>query len=315
MEHVGVFGIIVNLVLATWCAVYIGQTRKISRHPVLPPLLLYSICYILLVFLFLIWLYFTLNLKEQLLPPILQDGGVVCIAALEMMMVAAMFSIYRSFQGKRISRNLVRIFWLWQTLFLLSFGVRIFLSPGWGKRALRAFHFEVFDNVILLEIVILIVILLYSRKISDPAQRKMSNGFAVMYLSRYFLPLIVGLVIAFITPLPRLLKMIIATGLFVYCSFVPIIWIRKFFLPAEGRGRIGDCESSIYKSMVKKHAISQREEEILKLLLEGKSHKDVEEELFISYHTVKNHIYNLYQKLGVKNRHQLFHLFSDRNGM
>lgn len=39
-----------------------------------------------------------------------------------------------------------------------------------------------------------------------------------------------------------------------------------------------------------------------------KSNKEIEALLFISYHTVKNHICNLYQKLGVKHRGELVHL-------
>jgi len=36
----------------------------------------------------------------------------------------------------------------------------------------------------------------------------------------------------------------------------------------------------------------------------------MEESLHISIHTVKTHVYNLYRKLNVKNRHQLIHLIS-----
>jgi len=60
-----------------------------------------------------------------------------------------------------------------------------------------------------------------------------------------------------------------------------------------------------------KHKISKREEEITLLLLQGESKKSIEDKLCISSHTVKNHIYNIYRKLGIKNRFQLFNLFQD----
>jgi len=312
MAHVGIFGIIVNLILATWCVVYIAQTRKTSRHPVLTPLLLYSICYIVLVFLFLIWFYQTLNLSDQPVSRSVLDAGMMAIAVLEILMVASMFAIYRSFHEKKLSRNLQRIFWAGVVLFILSYGIKILLSPGWVKNVLKTIHYQVFDNVILLEIVILVVILVRARKISDPAASKMSRTFALLYLSRYFLPIALTLVITFVTPLPRPIKLIIALVPFFYCNLVPILWIRRGFQKAEGSVGEESWESSRFKETVRTHAVSQREEEILKLLLQGKSHKDIEEELFISYHTVKNHIYNIYQKLGVKNRHQLFHIFSNR---
>ena len=48
--------------------------------------------------------------------------------------------------------------------------------------------------------------------------------------------------------------------------------------------------------------ISKREKEIIHLLLKGKSNKEIEDELFISLGTVKNHVYRIFQKLEVKNR-------------
>jgi LuxR family transcriptional regulator of csgAB operon len=50
--------------------------------------------------------------------------------------------------------------------------------------------------------------------------------------------------------------------------------------------------------------------EILNLMIDGKSYKQMEESLHISIHTVKTHVYNLYRKLKVKNRPQLIHMIS-----
>lgn len=57
-----------------------------------------------------------------------------------------------------------------------------------------------------------------------------------------------------------------------------------------------------------KYNISRREQEIVHLILEGKSNKDIENELYISLRTVKNHIYNIYKKLGIKSRWQLINM-------
>jgi DNA-binding CsgD family transcriptional regulator len=54
-----------------------------------------------------------------------------------------------------------------------------------------------------------------------------------------------------------------------------------------------------------KFKISHREKEIIDLILKRKSNKDIEDKLYISSHTVKNHIYHIYKKLGVKNRGEL----------
>jgi len=59
---------------------------------------------------------------------------------------------------------------------------------------------------------------------------------------------------------------------------------------------------------VVRYGLTAREEEILRLVLEGARNKDIEARLFISASTVRNHIYNIYQKLGVKTRIELVNL-------
>jgi DNA-binding CsgD family transcriptional regulator len=48
--------------------------------------------------------------------------------------------------------------------------------------------------------------------------------------------------------------------------------------------------------------LSNRENEILQLLVEGKSNKEIASSLFISLATVKSHISSVYRKLEVPNR-------------
>ena len=48
--------------------------------------------------------------------------------------------------------------------------------------------------------------------------------------------------------------------------------------------------------------LTQRENEILRLIAEGKSAPDISRELFLSTATVKTHLGHLYEKLGVSDR-------------
>ena len=50
--------------------------------------------------------------------------------------------------------------------------------------------------------------------------------------------------------------------------------------------------------------LSQREQEILLMLAEGATNKDIAQQLFLSLNTVKSHIYNIYRKIDVPNRLQ-----------
>jgi DNA-binding NarL/FixJ family response regulator len=54
--------------------------------------------------------------------------------------------------------------------------------------------------------------------------------------------------------------------------------------------------------------LTPREMEILSLIGSGKSNAEIALELFISYKTVKNHVYNVFAKLGIHTRAEAIHL-------
>ncbi|WP_416827578.1 spore germination transcription factor GerE [Ectobacillus polymachus] len=53
-----------------------------------------------------------------------------------------------------------------------------------------------------------------------------------------------------------------------------------------------------------KPLLTKREREVFELLVQDKTTKEIASELFISEKTVRNHISNAMQKLGVKGRSQ-----------
>jgi DNA-binding CsgD family transcriptional regulator len=90
----------------------------------------------------------------------------------------------------------------------------------------------------------------------------------------------------------------VASFAFLGLTVVPFILLAKYFSANKGKNSFFDNFN-----------VSKREQEIILLILEGKSNKEIEEKLFISQNTVKNHIYNIFQKVGVNSRSQLFSLF------
>jgi len=60
--------------------------------------------------------------------------------------------------------------------------------------------------------------------------------------------------------------------------------------------------------------LTKRELEVLALLLDGWRNQDIAERLGLSPNTVKNHVYNLYQKTGAANRVELAGLAGDPAG-
>lgn len=60
------------------------------------------------------------------------------------------------------------------------------------------------------------------------------------------------------------------------------------------------------------YGLTKRERTILKLLMQGKDNAHLCEELSISVNTLKKHILNIYRKLGIKNRVQMFKMIKEK---
>jgi DNA-binding NarL/FixJ family response regulator len=59
--------------------------------------------------------------------------------------------------------------------------------------------------------------------------------------------------------------------------------------------------------------LSQRETDVLKLLISGKNYKKIGESLFISPFTVRRHVSNIYEKLHVKTRSEVINIVNKHN--
>jgi DNA-binding CsgD family transcriptional regulator len=71
----------------------------------------------------------------------------------------------------------------------------------------------------------------------------------------------------------------------------------------------------IKKNFFIKSSLSEREEEVSRLLIKGETNYEIGQKLFISVNTVKSHIKNIYHKLSVSNRIQLIHLIQENSDL
>lgn len=70
-------------------------------------------------------------------------------------------------------------------------------------------------------------------------------------------------------------------------------------------------EISPVQAIAAQFALSPREQDVLALIAQGKSAKEIGQELFISEGTVKVHTHNIYQKLGISSRRQVYQLMME----
>lgn len=91
-------------------------------------------------------------------------------------------------------------------------------------------------------------------------------------------------------------------------TFLLLVLALLVFLWQQARVKRLSLQLETEKEMNRlftKHKISAREQEIVHLIMEGKSNKAIEDTLFISMSTVKKHVYNIYRKTNVNSRLEL----------
>jgi len=84
-------------------------------------------------------------------------------------------------------------------------------------------------------------------------------------------------------------------------NIISIIYVVQYFISRTAIVRA----PTITQEFIKKYSISEREREIIELIIKGYSNKQIAETLFISLQTIKNHVYNIFRKVGVESRTKL----------
>ena len=69
--------------------------------------------------------------------------------------------------------------------------------------------------------------------------------------------------------------------------------------------RVAEKQSINYESVAERFSLSKREVEVVRLICEGITNREIGEKLYISEHTVKDHIKNIMRKMEVASRNEL----------
>lgn len=156
------------------------------------------------------------------------------------------------------------------------------------------------------------LILLFIRYIrKDRSLHKSLNiSFSILFIMRYIFFLVFYVIpINILGYYDKFMQaFLIMSSIFVF-NIMPFFWLKYFYVKYQSSApEVKPGENDL---VFEKHGITSREREIIKLILEGKTNKEIEAELFLSGHTVKNHIYHIYQKFKINSRFQLIKLFRE----
>lgn len=101
----------------------------------------------------------------------------------------------------------------------------------------------------------------------------------------------------------------VATGSLAFDShLMPQLYSR---MGGEGKGDALEDDPSAIN--IKLRNLSLREKEIVKYVVKGQLNKEIASTLYIAEGTIKNHLFNIYRKLNVKNRAQLISLVTSND--
>lgn len=151
----------------------------------------------------------------------------------------------------------------------------------------------------------LIYIFTKRKSVSDINQRKAYSWFGIWNI------IIVALMITFLqlsyfSVFFGMGYIVVLTGFHLLPVLFLSIYIQRYFVPIV---ESPSFDEGLQK--IKKHFdISRREIEIITLICKGMSNQEISDSLYISLQTVKDHVYRIFIKTGVKNRVQLANLVS-----
>lgn len=153
----------------------------------------------------------------------------------------------------------------------------------------------------------LMVIVNY-RRIPDKELKRAGCIFAVLTLS--FLPFLAleysRSEIGVLKNL-QLLKMLALPAYFFIINISNLLWSYTYFnTPAY------IAENKLTGYFIEKYGITNKETEIIELILSGLTYKQIAEKLFISPKTVDNHVQSIYKKLAVTSKMQLSNLIRSK---
>jgi DNA-binding CsgD family transcriptional regulator len=222
-------------------------------------------------------------------------------------LVLAVYFFIRTFleiRGRRFPVALQVLFFLVQAAALTCY----FLTADEARLASPVLGLPLFDFIMLLFTVVnrggIFVLALWAAlkpaSGSDPERSRGLRAFAGFYAAAYA---VYGAAALFMKSRGFLCYTYPALEFVMHVP--PLVFLAAFARGYYRRHPLEPVREGALAGFFARHQISMREQEVIRLLLEGKSGRDMASELYVSLKTVKTHVSNIYRKLGIKSRWQL----------
>ena len=299
MGHIIVLSAIIAIVVSTSGTYSAIQIYRAYRIPLLRNYIHYLVLWNVLSIINLIAMYVSVNISSN------ADPGSInllwkIITLLETAVFALIFYSVSIILGKLLGKDSPRILRLTVVFLFIGLLIAAWLAAGLFINGIPfggagAFTVKAFQ---ILLVFISVVLFFFSRRFEPRNKRRVVRIFSLFLMSAY-----ACMFLTFILTTKD--SLIIVSLLYAAISILQSTPIKWFLIGFYGEMPLARDYKEVFNEILHQYNISEREKDIIEMIIHGKSNKEIEQELFISSHTVKNHIYNIFQKTGVKSRNQL----------
>ena len=306
-DHLKLFIALLNLVAGSAIFIHVRNVSQLFSLPFLRPVKRFILYYNILILILLVTKYYSLNLY---LAPVADHLSqfrliidLVCTWVLAGM-TGAVFQVRNILEKRTVSPH-----WARAGLALLALVSLSYLPgfAGYGEtgpvRVLAAVQDGFLDVLFYIQVIMLIEMLVYAVRLRARHRSPVIAWYSVLYLGGYAAFLLFLVV-------PAFLELVLVLAVLLYINSIPLIWLHVVLKHLHGDFTPDEKQKLM---LFNRYNISKRESEIIELILAGKSNAEITKTLYISLHTVKNHIYNIYQKMGINTRYQLLHIFTQQD--
>lgn len=207
-------------------------------------------------------------------------------------------------------RNVAAVFKFCYTLIsLLIFLLYIFSVKRYFDTRSETWMFGVVKTTGILTVIVQFTALWsmyhFSRFVGDEKKRQAQKTFGAVFLASFSL---YALAYYFLVFSHMAWAVQTVPILYFLVPLPPLLYLKNFLAKYYLEHPLLPVTLNEFNRFCANHHLSGREQEIIGLLLKGATKNEMAETLFLSPHTVRNHLANVYKKLGVKNKVQLFFL-------
>jgi DNA-binding CsgD family transcriptional regulator len=301
MDHIRLSISVLNLIIGGTAVFYAFQMKTTTRFSVLRPYAEFIIYFNLYILADSASRYLFINvqngasaLKDSVYVKILKPFDSIWLFLLAYALVRIVFL----FQEKQVPQRLKKWFFLSLGICILLYGLRILFSLQNIRLFLLGFiYISIGFAAVFLSCGLMLYLLIYANRIHDKKRAVVIRSFGLFY-SLAFMFFVISVM------LHEPVKTIFGSCLLLSFNLFPFFWFKRVILKYLYAVPV-ELDRKLLDGILSQYDISTREIEIIEFMMHGKSNKEIASALFISRHTVKNHIYRIYKKLNVSSRIQL----------